>query len=83
VSRASLDSSPATPSRDDKRWFDGIIEELTWEQVEKARHAADRNSPGADELVEVMQMLGIYPGQDNPAKIVNAPDPRSVPTHVR
>lgn len=78
-----MDSIPAAPSRDDKRWVEGVIEEVTWEQVEKVRHAAARNATGGDEAVEMMQMLGIYPGQDNPAKIVNAPDPRSVPTHVR
>lgn len=63
--------------------IDGIIDELTWEQVEKVRHAAARNAFGGVEAVEMMQMLGIYPGQDNPAKIVDAPDPRPVPTRVR
>lgn len=83
MSSTSTDGLPARNS--DPTALDGPTQKirlLSWAEVERARHATSTYTDDPAELAEWLHMLGIYPGQESPAKIVETEDPRLPQRHL-
>lgn len=85
MSGAPIDNLPARSSGDVTA-IDGPTQRITllsWDQVERARAATANYTDDPDELAEWLMMLGIFPGQQGPAKIEETEDPRLSQRHLR